>query len=123
MRIFKGVISLGLAVAVVISIAGCGQVKQYGRGKFEGQTTNIKSILTSPGDYDGKVVEVEGKITRECPTGCWFDLEDETGTIYVDLNPSNFAIPQKVGNKATVRGKVKVKRGIATLIGEGAKIK
>ena len=123
MRIFRGSILLVLAAVIIISIAGCGRVAEYGEGKFGEQTISISSILASPDDFDGKTVKIEGRITRECPTGCWFDLEDETGEIYVDLNPSGFAIPQKVGNKATTQGRVKIKNGIATIIGEGVKIK
>jgi hypothetical protein len=76
----------------------------------------IGDILSNPG-YGGQVVIVEGKIVSECPAGCWFTLNDGTGTIYVDLAPSNLVIPQKRGAFATVYGQVVRERSDTYLIG------
>jgi hypothetical protein len=75
----------------------------------------ISDILGSPESYGGQAVIVEGKIVSECPAGCWFTLDDGTGTIYVDLAPSNLVIPQKRGAFATVYGEV-VKKGSDTYL-------
>ncbi len=78
----------------------------------------ISNILSSPDDYKGQAVVVEGKIISECGSGCWFTLSDGSGTIYVDLAPSNLVIPQKRGAFARVYGKVTQKDGDTYLIGE-----
>ncbi|MGA7678497.1 MAG: hypothetical protein WCA51_09070 [Dehalococcoidia bacterium] len=77
----------------------------------------ISDILESPESYGGQAVIVEGKIVSECPAGCWFTLNDGTGTIYIDLAPSNLVIPQKRGAFATVYGQVIRKGSDTYLIG------
>jgi outer membrane protein assembly factor BamB len=77
----------------------------------------IADVLGKPEDYQGQAIVVEGKIVTECPSGCWFTLNDGTGTIYVDLLPSNLVIPQKRGAFATVYGKVVRKGSDTYLIG------
>jgi len=70
------------------------------------QVVKIGDILTNPKGYDGKEVIVKGKISRECPSGCWFNLQDGNAVIYIDLLPSNIVIPQKTGSSATVTARV-----------------
>ncbi len=78
----------------------------------------ISNILTNPNVYKGQVVVVKGKIISECGAGCWFTLNDGTGTIYVDLRPSNLVIPQKRGATATVYGEVVCASGNTYIIGK-----
>ncbi len=78
----------------------------------------ISDILTKPDAYKDQVVVVKGKIISECGAGCWFTLNDGTGTIYVDLKPSNFVIPQKRGATAMVHGEVVRKSGDTYIIGK-----
>jgi hypothetical protein len=66
----------------------------------------IADILVNPKEYDGKNVIVRGKISRECPSGCWFNLQDGNAVIYIDLLPSNIVIPQKTGSSARVTARV-----------------
>ncbi len=81
---------------------------------------NTKDILTNPDKYLGQTLRLEGKIVRECPSGCWFYLEDETGTIYVDINPSGLSIPPKVGKKVVVEGVPENKNGRISINGNMA---
>ena len=63
--------------------------------------------LVQGGESPAQVV-LEGAMVEKCPVaGCWFRLEDGTGTIKVDTKAAGFvvsAIP--VGAKLTVGGKV-----------------
>jgi uncharacterized protein YdeI (BOF family) len=77
----------------------------------------IDEVLGGPESYEGQAVVVEGKIISECGAGCWFTLNDGTGTIYVDLAPSNLVIPQKRGAFARVYGQVVRKGSDTYLIG------
>jgi hypothetical protein len=84
----------------------------------EGQRIiKIGEILAKPNNYKGQEVILEGKIVTECPSGCWFTLDDGTGTVYVDLKPSNLVIPQKRGAAAKIYGKVVIENGDAYIIG------
>ena len=55
-------------------------------------------------------------------SGCWFILNDGTASIYVDILPSNFVIPQKSGEDAKVYGEVTLKNGDPMIIGKMVKI-
>lgn len=81
------------------------------------QIMNIADLLKQSSEYVDREVIVQGKIVQECGAGCWFNLKDDTGIIFVDLAPSNIVIPQKVGSQATVIGKFGMKKGIAYVIG------
>ncbi|MDD1748776.1 MAG: hypothetical protein LUO89_02770 [Methanothrix sp.] len=78
----------------------------------------ISDILENGTAYHGKMVVVEGKIELECGAGCWFVLNDGTGSIYVDILPNSFAIPQKSGEDARVYGEVTLKNGEPQIIGK-----
>ena len=54
---------------------------------------------------------------NECGSGCWFFLNDGTGTIYIDLLPNNFAIPPMVGSRVTVEGVVRAESGDVLILG------
>lgn len=112
-----------VTLLVVVSIMGCSAAKEFGEEITLTETTNIKDILTSPNRYTGKTAKVEGKIVEECPVGGWFYLRDATGIIYVDLHPSNFAIPQSVGKVVAAQGEVVSRKGRVEIIGKGVELK
>ena len=86
------------------------------------EEVKISEILENETAYHGKMVVVEGKIELECGAGCWFVLNDGTGSIYVDILPNNFAIPQKSGEDARVYGEVTLKNWETQIIGKIVKI-
>ena len=86
------------------------------------EEVKISDILANETAYHGKMVVVEGKIELECGSGCWFVLNDGTGSIYVDILPNNFVIPQKSGEDARVFGEVTTKNGEPQIIGKMVKI-
>jgi uncharacterized protein YdeI (BOF family) len=136
-----------LLVSIVLAVVGCSQAStlpdtQVGNKNVAGNTAigenpatsetelpqapkqeypkivKIDEVLGGPESYEGQAVVVEGKIISECPAGCWFTLNDNTGTIYVDLAPSNLVIPQKRGAFARVYGQVVRKGSDTYLIGK-----
>ncbi len=118
-------ICLILLATVVIVITGC---RQKNKSSFGQQISNenaakVSTILTKPTDFDGKTVTIEGKIIRECPSGCWLDVQQDSAYIHVDLNPSGFAIPQKTGSSVKVQGPVTYKDGQVQIVGQGVEIK
>jgi uncharacterized protein YdeI (BOF family) len=122
-------IGLFLVIFVIlVSMAGCSgnssgnsseKSERYGVNITEKRVVNTKDILANPDEYLDQTVRLEGKIVRECPTGCWFFLEDETGTIYVDISPSGLSIPPKVGKKVVVEGVPTNSNGRVSIIGKG----
>ena len=86
--------------------------------ELNAEEVKISEILENETTYHAKMIVVEGKIELECGAGCWFVLNDGTGSIYVDILPNNFAIPQKSGEDARVYGEVTLKNGEPELIGK-----
>ena len=129
MKINKNSKLIGILVillVVIFSIAGCNSnsnsnssSEKYGVDVTEKEVTSVKDILGNSDEYLDKTIRLEGKIVRECPSGCWFFLEDETGTIYVDINPSGLSIPPKVGKKVVVEGVPENKNGRISINGKG----
>ena len=127
MRKTKNIKLIGVLVIVlfiIFSLTGCNSnssnnSEKYGVDITKKEVTNIKDILTNPDKYLDQTVRLEGKITRECPTGCWFFLEDETAKIYVDINPSGLSIPQKVGKKVVIEGVPTKINNVVSVIGKG----
>lgn len=64
--------ALALAVVLMLALAGC-------------KTTPIKKLLDNPGEYEGKTVQVAGKVTATMGILNYgaFRLDDGTGTITV----------------------------------------
>lgn len=75
----------------------------------ERETQSIASLNEA---MVGKTVAVRGEITQQCPSsGCWFQVKDGTGELFVDLNSTDVRIKERrVGQDAEVSGKL-VKRG------------
>ncbi|MDD1727400.1 MAG: hypothetical protein LUQ08_06290 [Methanothrix sp.] len=90
--------------------------------ELNGEEVEIMDILQNAAAYEGKMVVIEGMIETECPSGCWFIVNDATGSVYVDILPSNFVIPQKRGEDAKVYGEVVVKDGDPMIIGKMVQI-
>jgi uncharacterized protein YdeI (BOF family) len=90
--------------------------------ELKAKEVKISEILENETAYHGKMIVVEGKIELECGAGCWFVLNDGTGSIYVDILPNNFAIPQKSGEDARVYGEVTLKNGDPQIIGKRVEI-
>lgn len=85
------------------------------------QVVSIGEITRNPAAYNKTDVLVQGKITGECGSGCWFMLDDGTGLIYVDLSQNNFAIPQLQGSTISVEGTVYAAGGDITLFAKTVK--
>lgn len=119
----RGILFVIALILVMATISACAKLELYGEPITNRKITPIGYILTSPEDYEGKTVAVKGEIMTECPTGCWVNLRDDSGVIYIDFNPRGFAIPQKVRHKVIVQGKVVLKNNKPMIIGTGVEIK
>lgn len=86
--------------------------------ELKNETVKIQEIVKNESAFDNKYVVIEGKIDSECGSGCWFIVDDETAQLYVNINPSNFVIPQKRGSNVKVYGKITTSNGDPEMIGK-----
>ena len=114
---FAGIILITLAALSMQAVHAAEEPVE-----LSGEIVKIQDIIKNETAYKGEHVVLEGKIETECASGCWFILNDESASLYVDILPSNFVIPQKSGHDARVYGEVTVKDGDPMLIGKIVKI-
>jgi len=105
------------------SYAFWGKVQNYGEEITNREITPISDVLIKPADYEGKDVTLEGKIVTLCPSGCWLELEDDSGLIYIDLGSSGVSIPQKRNHRATIQGSIQLEGPRTIMNGRGVEIK
>ena len=125
-----------LSIIVVVAVLGTGIWYAFGNSGGEKKNTfgsgngdalvAIGKIQQNPEQYLGKVVTVEGKITRECPgSGCWWYVKDDTGEIRSDSLGGGFALPlHQEGKTIRTTGKVvKKDDGQLEIAASGAELK
>ena len=118
------VFALISGISILFIVYGCAKKPEtYGSQLSQTKVTAVAEILKQPDQFVGKVVQVEGKIIQECPAGGWFMLKDDTGLIFVDLHPSDIAIPQAVNHHVSAQGKVKKDYDQVSVVGEGVELK
>jgi RecJ-like exonuclease len=125
-KLLSVVAGLSLVIILIVIIAGCAEkTKVYGQSISNSPVITIKELQDKKKDYSGKAVKIEGKITDVCQDmGCWFNVNDGTGIMYVDLEMGrNFVIPKNSANQTVVvEGKLKYDNGSLSIIGSGVKI-
>jgi hypothetical protein len=86
--------------------------------ELQENATSIKEIIQNTSAFEGQDLVIVGKIQTECPAGCWFIVDDGVASIYIDILPSNFVIPQKAGSNVRVFGTVIKKDGDPMITGK-----
>jgi len=109
------------------SSGGCSTTNNncYGQTISSNSAVTIKELQSHKNKYLGKTVKIEGTITEVCQQmGCWFYVNDGTGTIYVDLGmKGNFTIPKNSAKShVIVEGTVKYDNEAFSITGSGVKI-
>ena len=118
-----------LMLCLIIFLGGFGwfyvsmkSANHFGPAFGSSSQLQIKDLYANPNTGFTGSVNIQGKITRQCPSsGCWFYLEDESGKqVKVELGHMGLKFPQWVGKTAKVEGKLlKVKDGFE-LVGDAA---
>lgn len=104
----KTLVLAGVLLSAIL-LAGCTSSSTADRALSPGVTNS--AIIKDPAAYDGRDLILKGKIAIECSSGCWFQLDDGTGQLYVDLAKNNFAIPQLQGSTVVVKGVIRMENG------------
>ncbi len=107
---------LGLAV---VFLAGCGSGKGTVLGKAPSGTP--KNILAIRAGDTPPTVTLQGVMVEKCPVaGCWFYLQDETGTIKVDTKDAGFVVVNvPLKTQVTVSGKLRTEGDEVTVAATG----
>lgn len=92
-------------------------------GKVKGKAPkgNVKTILAIRAGETASHVVIEGTIVDKCPTaGCWFKVQDSSGTIMVDTKAAGFVVTDvPLQKKVKVAGKVHHEQNDASLEATG----
>jgi len=117
------ILFLTIVTVALLVVTGCSKSELYGDEISSGDTVSLASLNEHPEKYENQTVKIKGEIILECPTGCWFNLKDESGEIYVDIRPNGLALPQKVGHEAGVERKAVAQDAKIMIGGKGVEVK
>ncbi|MCP4230991.1 MAG: hypothetical protein GY771_12710 [bacterium] len=82
-----------------VPLAACGGGTTYGEEVTEKATITIADVLGKGEAADGNDAIVEGEVTSVCPSGCWFDIGDDSGNTLHILVGGDYAVPQTLSGK------------------------
>jgi uncharacterized protein YdeI (BOF family) len=108
---------LGIMLILVVSFAGSFADQNTQPANVAPIKVTVADILNAPEKYSGTPLSIDGKITSQCGSGCWFIMSDDTGDLYVNLKPNNFVIPPSMGKNVVVNGTILEKNGDVAYIG------
>ena len=108
-----------LILCAAILISGIGyaawrftQPERFGHAFIGAAEIPLRELTLEGAAREARDIRIEGEIVRQCPaTGCWFYLDDGRGhRIKVELGKVVPRLPQRIGSRAVVEGRV-VKMG------------
>lgn len=100
--------------------------KIYGEKISNAKVIKIKELQDRKEYYRGKKVKIAGRIMVICRKGgYWFNVNDGTGVIYVDLEKGkNFVIPAKSRFLPVIaEGILREEKGMPVIVAAGVNIK
>ena len=98
----------GMRTLILLSLgvaALCGAEK-FGKGLTLKEATPLATLLGSPGEYTGKMVQVKGKVSEVCQMmGCWMQIQDGEKAIRLKVNDGEIMFPKdSAGRRVTAEG-------------------
>ena len=117
----NGLGTLILLFAVLLMMHAAAAAKEL-PAELQGEAVKILDIINDISAYEGKNILIEGKIETECPAGCWFIVNDDSASLFIDIFPSNFVIPQEAGSRVKVYGEITTKDNDPMMIGKMVEI-
>ncbi|MGB3639072.1 MAG: hypothetical protein WBA39_16075 [Rivularia sp. (in: cyanobacteria)] len=96
----KFICRLGLAPILILGLASCNNVSEYGMNAIGVNVTAISELTPQKGD--NAPVYVQGKVERKVPLleKQMYQIEDSTGKIWVLTNQKGWKVGEKVVVKA-----------------------
>ncbi|MFN0103475.1 MAG: DUF4920 domain-containing protein [Bryobacteraceae bacterium] len=95
-----------ILILLSVSMAAlCGSEK-FGKGLTLKEATPLATLLSTPEDYVGKMVQVKGKVTEVCQMmGCWVQIQDGDKGLRVKVKDGEIMFPKNgAGRKAVAEG-------------------
>ena len=98
-----------IAILLAAAALACAAEVKLGAPLTLKEATPIATLLANPGAYEGKVVQVKGKVTAVCQEmGCWMAVVDPESnkTIRIKVEDGVIVFPKDApGKRATAEGK------------------
>ncbi|MBF0202224.1 MAG: DNA-binding protein [Desulfamplus sp.] len=112
-----------LLFASLVLGACSGGGEKYGAGVDTSlPVVQVKDIFFQQ-DIVGQRVTLEGRIVGQCASnGCWFNLQDDTGHIFVDLSRNGFELPSLPNRPVKASGTVARSKQAFMLIASGVEV-
>ncbi len=105
--------AITISILSVLACPGCGQpsgeaVEATVLGSPPQAAVQTVAVRAFSDELLGQQIVVEGTVVQQCPSvGCWFQVDDGSGKVLVDLNPAGWHVRQKrVGSRVRVAGKL-----------------
>lgn len=95
------------------SLRAASSRRELGHPPHAAVSATIAAVRRNPKAFAGKTICLTGHMTERCPTaGCWFYLNDGTGSLRVDAGAGGFSVSAlPLGARLTVFGRVVSERG------------
>jgi uncharacterized protein YdeI (BOF family) len=99
--------------------------EHYGNAFVGAAEVSLRELALKSAVREARDVRIQGEIVRQCPaTGCWFYLDDGKGNrIKVELGKVVPQLPQRLGSRAVVEGRVVEMGDEAVFAGNGVEFK
>jgi hypothetical protein len=96
-------------ILLTLSMAALCGAEKFGKGLTLKESTPIGTILGTPDQYVGKMVQVKGTITEVCQMmGCWLQIQDGEKGLRVKVKDGEIMFPKNgAGKKAVAEGLLK----------------
>ena len=97
-----------ILILMALGIAALCGAEKFGKGLTLTEATPLATLLNTPDDYVGKMVQVKGKVTEVCQmAGCWMALADDGKLLRIKVNDGDIVFPKEaVGKMAVAEGKL-----------------
>ena len=86
-----------------LSVAPLCAAEKFGKGLTLKDSTPVATILGTPDNYIGKMVQVKGKVAEVCQMmGCWMQIQDGDKTLRIKVKDGEILFPKDAAGKNAV---------------------
>lgn len=86
-----------------LSVAALCAAEKFGKGLTLKDSTPVATILGTPDNYVGKMVQVKGKVAEVCQMmGCWMQIQDGDKTLRIKVKDGEILFPKDAAGKNAV---------------------
>src|SRR5688500_16369724 len=95
-----------ILILLALSVSAFCATEKFGKGLTLKEATPLATLLDTPDDYVGKMVQVKGKVAEVCQMmGCWLQIQDGEKAVRFKVKDGDIMFPKDAaGRKATAEG-------------------